>query len=217
MKDEEIREEIVRYGQKLLDEGLTSGTGGNISYSPPGEDFLYISPSGIPYHEIDPEEIPRVDYKGNPLDPNKAKPSSESPLHSMLQSSVDRVNAIVHTHSPYASVIATLGKEIPPIYYLIANIGDKVPLAKYATYGTEEFGQVALDTLGDRNGALLEKHGALAVGRDINAAYEAAGLIENLAKIYYRVLSTGVEVEPLGDDEIERLSEKFQNYGPETG
>lgn len=217
MKPITIRKKIIELGKRMLHEGLTSGTGGNISYSPPQEDCVYISPSGIPYEEIEPNQVPKVDFSGNLLNHDMPEPSSETPMHTLIHEKKSDVNAIVHTHSPFASTIATLGKKIPPIYYLIANIGDEVPIAKYATYGTEEIAKSALDSIGDRNGVLLEKHGALAVGSDLESAYEAASLIEELAKIYYRVLSTGISPDLLEENELKTLENKFQDYGRDTG
>ncbi len=213
MNNLEITKMIIDYGKNMLDQGLTRGTVGNISYAPPDKDYIFITPSGVPYREIQHHQIPRVDYTGKKLDPNKPDPSSETPMHTLIYKSKESVNAIVHTHSPFASTIATIGKSIPPIYYLIANIGDEVPLAEYETYGTKEIAEAAIDALGDRKGVLLEKNGALSVGEDLESAYEIACLIEELAMIYYRVLSTGVTPEPLEESEVKTLQEKFQEYG----
>lgn len=207
----EIRKKIIHFGKKMLEDDLTSGTGGNISYSPSGKDHLYISPSGIPYEEINPDQVPRVNYSGDLLD-SGTEPSSETPMHIMIHRSKNRVNAIIHTHSPFASTIATIGKRIPPIHYQIANIGDEVPLANYETYGTEEIGRSVTQALGDGNGVLLEKHGALAVGKDLESAYKSARLIEKLAEIYYRVLSTNDTPSALEDSELELLKTKFRDY-----
>lgn len=213
MQDLKTRRQIIEKGVDMLEDGLTSGTGGNISYSPPDEDYALITPSGVPYKEIKPAQIAKVDYEGNKLGREGPEPSSEAPMHTSILKSRSDVNAVIHTHSPFASTIATLGKSIPPIYYMIADIGDKVPLAEYATYGTREIAESALKVLEDRNGVLLEKHGSLAVGENLEDAYYYAGLIEELAKIYYRVLSTGIEPEPLPENELETLDEKFKSYG----
>lgn len=213
MEDLKIRKRIIEKGVNMLEDGLTSGTGGNISYSPPGDDYALITPSGVPYREIKPADIAKVDFDGNKLGREGPAPSSEAPMHTSILSSKSRVNAVIHTHSPFASTVATLGKSIPPIYYLIADIGDKVPLASYATYGTKEIAESALEVLEDRNGVLLEKHGALAVGENLEDAYYYAGLIEELAKIYYRVLSTGIEPDPIPESELETLEKKFKSYG----
>lgn len=213
MEDLKIRKEIIEKGINMLEDGLTSGTGGNISYSPPEEDYALITPSGVPYREITPDQIAKVDYQGKKLGREGPEPSSEAPMHTLILKSKPDVNAVIHTHSPFASTVATLGKGIPPIYYLIADIGDKVPLAEYATYGTREIAESALAVLEDRHGVLLEKHGALAVGETLEDAYYYAGLIEELAKIYYRVLSTDIDPEPLSDEELEKLKKKFESYG----
>jgi L-fuculose-phosphate aldolase len=213
----EIRKTIIDFGKRMLEDGLTSGTGGNISYSPPDEDRIYITPSGIPYDDIEPDQVPIVDYSGHLVDGNQAASSSETPMHTLIIKSRDDVNSVFHTHSPFASTIATIGKSIPPVYYLIAEIGDRVPIAEYATYGTREIARSALDALGDRNGVLLEKHGALAVGESLERAYRCAKLIEELARNYYRVLSTGVSPEPLDETELELLKAKFEDYGRDAG
>lgn len=213
----EIGKAIINFGKKMLEDDLTSGTGGNISYSPPDENRIFITPSGIPYDEIEPDQIPIVDYSGHVIGSNQTEPSSETPMHTLIIRSRNDVNSVVHTHSPFASTIATIGRSIPPVYYLIAEIGDSVPLAEYETYGTKEIARSALDALGDRNGVLLEKHGALAVGESLENAYRFAKLIEELARNYYRVLSTGVSPEPLDETELELLERKFRNYGPDAG
>lgn len=212
-EEKEVREKIVDLGLSMIEDGLTTGTGGNISCRIPGEDYLLISPSGIPYEDIQPEDIPRVTLQGEKLDSNKPKPSSEAPMHSKIYLEKDRVDAIVHTHSPYASTVAAMGKSIPPIYYLIAFVGNKVPVADYATYGTDEIGKTAVEALGEENGILLEKHGSLAVGSDLDHAYQVASLIEELARIYYQTLSAGVSPDPLSPKEVSKLKKKFKNYG----
>lgn len=216
MNTQENRKTIIDFGKRMLEDGLTSGTGGNISYSPPEEDRIFITPSGIPYDEIQPDQVPIVDYSGDLVNSNQTEPSSETPMHTLIIRAKDDVNSVVHTHSPFASTIATIGKSIPPVYYLITKIGDSVPLAEYATYGTKEIARSALDAIGDRNGVLLEKHGALAVGESLESAYRSAKLIEELARNYYRVLSTGVSPEPLDETELELLETKFKDYGRDT-
>mgnify|MGYP006279922557 CR=1 FL=1 len=213
MDEAEARKKIAELGLQMLEDGLTTGTGGNISYRLPNEDYILISPSGIPYGEINPEDIPLVNMKGSSPRRTPAEPSSELPLHLKLYKGKERIKSIVHTHSPFASAIAAMGKSIPPIYYLIAFVGAEVPLAEYATFGTERIGESALAALGEGNGVLLEKHGSLAVGNSLDHAYRVASLIEELAKIYYRTMSAGAVPEPLEEAEIEKLQEKFQDYG----
>jgi L-fuculose-phosphate aldolase len=206
------RERICKFGRKLLDKGLTKGTGGNISYRL-SEDEMLITPSGLPYPELGPGDICKVNYRGEELECEGNTPSSETPMHSHVYRKKERVKAIMHTHSPYASTLATAGKSIPPIYYQIAFVGDKVPVARYRTYGTLELGKSAVEALGDGNGVLLERHGVLAVERDLESVFEVASIIEELARIYYQTLAANITPSDLGEDEIDRLKKRFQNYG----
>jgi L-fuculose-phosphate aldolase len=194
----------------MLNQGLTTGTGGNISAR--NGDRVAISPSGMPYNEIDPEDVPIVDLNGNHLEGDR-KPSSEFRMHTDVIRERDDVGGVVHTHSPYASTFASLGEPIPASHYLIAFIGNKIPVAPYETYGTAELAEVALDALGEEyNACLLEQHGVLAVGDSVEAAFEVALMVEYCARIHYQAVSIG-EPNIVPDEEIETLLDRFADYG----
>jgi len=194
----------------MLDQGLTTGTGGNISAR--NGDRVAISPSGMPYNEIDPEDVPIVDLNGNHLEGDR-KPSSEFRMHTDVIRERDDVGGVVHTHSPYASTFASLGEPIPASHYLVAFIGKKIPVAPYETYGTAELAEVALDALGEEyNACLLEQHGVLAVGDSVKAAFEVALMVEYCARIHYQAVSIG-EPNIVPDEEIETLLDRFADYG----
>jgi L-fuculose-phosphate aldolase len=204
------REAVSDYGRKMLHQGLTSGTGGNISVA--AGDGVAISPSGMPYDDIDAEDVPVVSLDGEPLAGDRT-PSSETPMHTMIHRLRDDVGAIVHTHSPYATTFAALGEEIPASHYLVAFAGKEVPVAGYATYGTPELGELAAETLGEEyNACLLQNHGVVAVGADLEAAFETALMVEYSARIHYQALSIGEPI-VLPDEEMEFLLEKFEDYG----
>lgn len=213
--EEIARERICKFGRKILNSGLTKGTGGNISYRLSEKEIL-ITPTGIPYPELGPGDVCKVDYDGNVIETSGHETSSETPMHVHVYNKIDRVSAIMHTHSPFASTLATAGKSIPPIYYQIAFVGDEVPVAEYRTYGTLELGKAVVKALEDRNGALLERHGVLAVERDLESVFEVASIIEELARIFYQTLAAGITPDELGEEEIERLEEKFKGYGQQT-
>jgi len=194
----------------MLAQGLTLGTGGNVSVATP--EGIAISPSGMPYDEVEPADVPVVSLDGDVL-AGEREPSSEIAMHSVVHRERDNVGGVVHTHSPYASTFASIAEPIPDTHYLIAFIGDKVPVAGYATYGTEELAELALDALGgEYNACLLQSHGVLAVGPDGESAFEVALMVEYCARIHYQALSIG---EPVGlpDGEVERLEAKFADYG----
>ncbi len=205
------RHTIAETGRKMLDQGLTKGTGGNVS-SRVGEDHAVISPSGMAYEDITDEDVPLLTLTAEQVDGDR-KPSAESAMHTMVYRQREEVGGIVHNHSPYASTFASLGEPIGPSHYLIAFAGDQVPVAPYETYGTEELGAAAADTLGEQyNACLLENHGVLAVGEDLDSAFETALMVEYCARIHYQARNIG-EPNLLAADEIETLTERFAGYG----
>ncbi len=141
-----------------------------------------------------------------------ALPSSELGFHLSVYRTRPDVQAVVHTHSPYATTMACLGWEIPAVHYLVGFAGKKVPLAPYATFGTPELAGNVAEHIGGYNALLLANHGLLAVGGNMDAAFAAAEEIEFVARIYYQTLSVGKPV-ILPEEEMETVLEKFKTYG----
>ena len=194
----------------MLEQGLTKGTGGNISAA--NGDRVAISPSGIPYDDIGPSDVPVVDLHGEQMAGDRT-PSSERRMHATIIRERDEVGAVVHTHSPYASTYASLDESIPASHYLIAFVGTEIPVAGYATYGTEDLAELALDALGDEYDAcLLKQHGVIAVGATVEAAFERALMTEYCARIQYQAANVG-EPSLMPTDEVARLRGVFENYG----
>ncbi|WP_224268011.1 class II aldolase/adducin family protein [Haloprofundus salinisoli] len=205
------RQAIADYGRKMLEQGLTKGTGGNISSLVDGS-FMAISPSGVPYEEITAQDVPVLNFDEDVVLGEK-KPSAEHSMHMQVYRERDDVGGVIHNHSPYATTFATINEPIPASHYLIAFAGKEVPVASYETYGTEELGTLAVETLSDQyNACLLQNHGVLAVGDDVASAFETALMVEYCARIQYQSLAIG-EPTLIPDDEIEHLQEKFKGYG----
>jgi L-fuculose-phosphate aldolase len=207
---ERKRQAVSDYGKRMLEHGLTTGTGGNISAR--DGDRIAISPSGMPYSDITPDDVPIVDLHGERISGERT-PSSESRMHATIHHERDDVGAVVHTHSPYASTFASLNQPIPASHYLIAFAGDQVPVAGYATYGTESLAELAIEALGNEYDAcLLKNHGVVAVGATVEAAYERALMVEYCARIHYQALNIG-KPSLLSDDIVSDLREIFRSYG----
>jgi len=208
----EERELVRVYGNRLIEAGLTTGTGGNISVFNRERGLMAIKPSGIDYLDIRAEDVAIMDLNGNQVDGSKA-PSSEYEMHSIFYRNRTDVNAVVHTHSRYSTTIACLKWEIPSLHYLVAFAGEKVPCAEYATYGTKELAENAYRAMNTKyNATLLANHGLLAVGRDIGIAFAVTEQIEFCAELYYRTKCIGEPV-LLSSAEMERVGEKFSTYG----
>ncbi|WP_415719736.1 L-fuculose-phosphate aldolase [Maridesulfovibrio sp.] len=209
------RELIVEYGLKLLESGLTTGTGGNLSVLNREHGLLAISPSGLDYRLSKPEDIVVMDLDGN-IKESARKPSSEYGFHTALYKTRADVNAVVHTHSVYATTVACLNMELPAVHYLVGFAGKKVPLAPYATFGSQELADNVTDTIGNYNAVLLANHGLITVGRQIGNAFDAAEELELVARIYIQALSVGKPV-IVPDDEMDKVIDKFSTYGQAGG
>jgi L-fuculose-phosphate aldolase len=206
------RNAIVAFGKKLLTSGLTAGTGGNLSVVNRKKNLIAVTPSGVDYLEMSPEDVALVGMDGGPIETSKCKPSSELLFHQALYRRRQDIQAVVHTHSVYATTLASLGWEIPPFHYLVAYSGKKVPLASYATFGSEQLARNVAEAIGDNNAVLMESHGVVTVGATLAKAFEAAEIIEYVARVYYLTKNLG-EPTILSDEEMKKVIEKFKGYG----
>ena len=212
MKFEKQRHDLVAYGKKMSQEGLSPGTSGNLSIYIKEEETVLISPSGIDYDKTEPEDIVAIDLDGNILDGNR-KPSSEWHLHTLFYKNKADIRAIVHTHSVYATTLSVLREPIKPIHYVIADAGSyEIACAAYARFGTEELAQNAVRAAGDSKAVLLANHGMLASGKDLKSAYSLAKNVEYLAQIQILSKSIGNPV-LLTDEEMDEVKEAFKTYG----
>jgi L-fuculose-phosphate aldolase len=186
--------ELVRVNcLKMLETGLTSGTGGNISVCNREKGLYAISPTSMDYHKITPEDVMVVDFEGKVVEGNR-KPSIEHVMHRVFYTDRDDINAVVHTHSPYATAVSCMGVSLPAVAVLIRLGGSyEVPCAPYAYPGTQELADVAFETMKGLRAVLLQNHGLIAGGRDIEHAMLIAGEMEYLSQLYCIVKSTGVE------------------------
>jgi L-fuculose-phosphate aldolase len=212
------RQALVHYGQQLLTSGLTTGTGGNLSLCEPQQSRVAITPSGIAYDRMVPEDIVIVDLAGEVIEGHRT-PSSEAGFHIALYRKRADVRAVVHTHSVYATTLACLHWEIPAVHYLVGFSGLKVPLAPYATFGSRELADNLAETIADFNAVLMANHGLVTVGADLPQAFATAEEIEFVARLYYQTRLAGAP-KILPEEEMGRVLKKFETYGqqpPEGG
>ena len=202
--------EVIWAAQEIVKRGLVKGTWGNVSVRE--KSTVWITPSGVPYDKLDHDSVAVVDLKTEKQIGGKYKYSSELPMHLAIYRSIPEINAVVHTHSVYASVFAVLERPIPCLTEEQAQIiGGEVDVAEYAPPGTEELARNVVEVLKTgKFAALLSKHGAVAIGRTINEALVAAEILEKSAQIALLALTIDREVKPLERDDVERLREIYQ-------
>ena len=209
--DMAIRRDLVRYGCRMLSSGLTVGSGGNLSIVDRQSGRVFITPSGLDYLTMAADDIVTCRLDGS-LKAGQRKPSSELNIHLALYTHRAEIGAIVHTHSVYATTMACLGREIPAVHYLVGFAGSRVPLAPYATFGTQALADAALKSIGDSKALLLANHGLIAIGPTLGHAFTVAEEIEFVARIYYQTLLAG-EPKILSAGQMEEVLAKFKTYG----
>ncbi len=210
--ERELRTQIITKAVWMNDSGLNQGTSGNISAR--YNDEMLITPSGIPYENLQPESITSMsinaDY-GSWQGPHK--PSSEWRFHLDIMQARPEVGAVVHTHSIYATTLAMARRDIPAAHYMIAIFGgDNVRCSDYATYGTKELSDYALQALEGRNACLLANHGMLVTGPNLDKAMWLALELETLCRQYYQALLIGGPV-ILSDKNMADTMETISSYG----
>jgi len=208
---EKERLEVIEYGKKLLSLRLTQGTSGNISVFDRETGYLAITPSGMDYMELKPEDITIMDLDGNQIDGSR-KPSSEIHLHSLVYKNRPDVDTVVHAHSVYCTTIACLREDLPAVDYMIAVAGKKVKCAEYATFGTKELAVNVVKALENNRAVLLANHGVLTCGNGLKESFHILEEVEYVAELYYRARCIGNPV-ILDDEEMSRMLVKFETYG----
>jgi L-fuculose-phosphate aldolase len=184
----EARAALVRFGQKMAADRLVVGSAGNLSVRL--GDTVLITPSGVAYDQITEASICVLDAEGNLLD-GDGKRSSEWPMHQKIYGFTG-AGAVVHTHSPFATAVSTVCEELPAIHYTILRLGGPtVRVAPYTTFGSDGLAGHAAAALDGRAGALLQNHGAIVYGKDLDEAYDRALLLEWLAEVYWRARLIG--------------------------
>jgi L-fuculose-phosphate aldolase len=210
MTDDELRGAVIFACRELVRRGLSIGTSGNVSVRRDERRF-FVSPTGMPYEALEPDDIPLLDLDGRWF--GRRRPSSEWRFHRDIFRSRNEVAAVVHTHSPKATSLACTGRGIPAFHYMVAVAGGPdIRCAPYSTFGTQELSDAAIAALEGRKACLLANHGVIALGADLPAALALAGEVENLAAQYCAALILG-EVRILDEHEMRRIVEKFSSYG----
>ncbi|WP_244302197.1 class II aldolase/adducin family protein [Microbispora triticiradicis] len=184
---DELRRELCEYGRRAAELGLVIGTSGNLSAR--DGDLVVVTPSGVALDRLRPEDCPVLDLTGRVVD-GGTKPSSETPTHLALYEATS-ARAVVHTHSVFATVVASTMTELPPVHYNALLLGGTVRVAPYATYGTPELARGVLAAIEGRQAALMASHGAVTIGNGLEQAFEATRLLEWLCEVYVRALGVG--------------------------
>lgn len=203
------RETLLATARAMNDSGLNRGTSGNLSLR--HEDGMLITPSGVPYDELRPEDIVFVDERGAA---RGMRPSSEWRFHHDIYRLRPAARAILHAHPVHCTALACLNRPIPAFHYMVAVAGGRdIRCAPYATFGTQALSDGVLQALEGRRACLMANHGLLCFAATAPQALDLALEIEQLARTYLAALAVGEPV-ILDDEEMDRVLLKFADYGP---
>ena len=200
---------MVSAARRLSAMGLNPGRSGTLSARV--DHGFVVTPSGTSYDTLHPDDLVFLDFAGEHGGGQRA-PSTEWRLHRDVYVNRPDAGAVVHTHSPYATTLACLGRGIPAFHYEVAFAGGSdIRCAPYVTFGTQELSDHCRAALEGRRACLLANHGAVALGDDLEGAVGLAEKVEALARLYWQALQVG-EPRLLDDDEMARVVERFKGY-----
>jgi L-fuculose-phosphate aldolase len=203
------RADLVDTAVGMAAAGLANGTSGNLSVRA-GEGF-WITPSGMAYERLRPEDVPYVRLDGSCE--HRLVPSSEWRIHRDVYLARPRVQAVLHAHPPFGVALACVRRDVPAFHYMVARFGgDSVRCSGYATYGTQELSDAALAALEGRSACLLANHGVLVCGSDLERALASAVELEDLCAQYARACQLGDPV-LLSREEMAAVLDRFAGYG----
>ena len=208
------REQLVEVSRQLVSMGLNRGTAGNVSVRANAEDgrlgFL-ITPSGLAADKMIPADMVWMDFAGNAV--GTREPSSEWRFHLDILRQQPQMNAVIHTHSMFATTLSTFRRDMPAFHYMIALAGgDSIRCAPYALFGSQQLSDGAVLALQDRKACLLANHGMIAVGETLEKALNMTQEVETLCEQYLRALQVG-EPYILSVQEMREVQERFKSYG----
>jgi L-fuculose-phosphate aldolase len=207
--EKKIRQAIVEIYLALARRGMNAGSSGNISVRF-GEGML-ITPTGCTEETLRAADVVLANFEGGTR--SRLRPSSEWAMHAEIYGRVPGANAVVHTHADACVALSCLRKPMPAFHYMIHSFGgDDVPCVPYHPFGTRALGNAAAEALARRRACLMANHGMLTTGKTMRAAFDAAVLLETLARQYLATLSAGRPI-LLTRAEMAVVARQFEDYG----
>ena len=209
------KREVIDGGIRMLSEGITIGTWGNVTVRDPETGYVYLSPSGMPYKTLVEDDIVVVRLDGSRVEGTR-KPTIETEMHLAIYRARPACNAVIHTHPIYSTAFSAMGEDIPLLLDEAAQVlGDVVRTTSYALPGSRELADECVKALGDKAMAcLLRSHGAVCLGRDLEQAFGNSTVLEATARVYSIIRSMGGQFDPISPENIAFMQNFVKNsYG----
>ncbi len=201
------RLEIVQVVEELYRLGLITATGGNVSVRIEEQDVCWITPRGLYKGGLCPEGIVRIDLEGNVLDLEGPAPSSEWAMHTQIYRARPDVNAVIHAHAPYATILGLSGLPFLPVTAEAALLG-RVPVVPFHMPGTMELARAVVRALGQATACILNHHGVVAVAAGLRQAANAVEILERSAQLILGCYAAGKQPAILPEEALRGLRER---------
>lgn len=208
------KQEIINAGMKLDKYGLIALSGGNLSLRMPSGEIL-VTPSGMIYEDMEVDDVLVMDLEGNIIEGTR-KPSSDTEAILYIFKQRPDLNAVIHTHQPYATAIGLIEDEFKVNLTTLANAAcGNVKVTPFSSAGSIDMGIDTVKYLGDSLAVILAHHGVMTVGNSLKQALYAAVYMEEAAKCYLAAKAVG-ETKQMTDEQIKQAVEVFKYYGQGT-
>jgi len=205
---EALKEELYQLHLELPKYSLVAWTGGNVSARDLATVLVAIKPSGVRYEHLRPEDMVVLDLDGTVVE-GSLKPSSDAASHLYIYRHRPDVGGVVHTHSPYATAFAAVGRPIPVVLTAIADeFGGPIPCGGFSLIGDESIGRIVVETIGKSPAVLLKNHGVFTIGKTVEAAVKAAIMTEEVARSVWLALQIGIPDE-IPPEDVAKLHERY--------
>jgi L-ribulose-5-phosphate 4-epimerase len=210
---EKLREEVCRLHAELPKNHLVTWTSGNVSARDPESGLIVIKPSGVMYEDLTPENMVIVDPDGKRIE-GKLNPSVDTATHLYIYKQRSDVGGVVHTHSPFATAFAAVGKSIPACLTAICDeFGGPIPVGGFAPIGGEEIGAEVVRAIGKFTAILMQNHGVFTIGKNAAAAVKAAVMVEDAARTVFYAMQLGEPI-LIPEEMVNRLHQRYtEKYG----
>jgi L-ribulose-5-phosphate 4-epimerase len=210
---EKLREEVCRLHEELPKNHLVTWTSGNVSARDPESGLIVIKPSGVKYEDLTPEKMVVVDLNGRKIE-GGLNPSVDTATHLFIYRQRPDVGGVVHTHSPFATAFAAVGKSIPACLTAICDeFGGPIPVGGFAPIGGEEIGAEVVRAIGKSTAILMQNHGVFTIGKNAAAAVKAAVMVEDAARTVFYAMQLGEPI-LIPEEMVNRLHQRYtEKYG----
>ena len=212
---EEEKKSVIKAGMKLDRYGLIALSGGNVTLRMPSGEIL-VTPSGMIYEDMVPEDVLVMDIEGNILE-GERKPSVDTKALLYILKNMPEVNAVIHTHQPYATAVGLITDELPCNLTTLANATrGAVKVCPYSSAASMQMGVETVENIGDKLAVILKHHGVISVGDSLKQALYACVYLEEAAKTYSIAYGMNPDVPLMTPEQVDRAVEVFRHYGQGT-